>query len=86
MQLSTFKMITVSAVDIHGLIQKLTQLKESILSQRSVDTELSSVIMKLLSNFKESLTHFFSQDNSELLRLQRCCFDFLIEGIRGWCY
>ena len=76
-------MIAVSAVDTHSLIQKLTQLKESILSQRSVDTELSSAITKLLSNFKESLTQFFSRENSELLRLQHFCFDFLIEGIRG---
>lgn len=66
--------------DIHGLIQKLTELKCTILTQRKVDVALSSAITRL---FTREILIKFPKDSKELLRLVHCCFDFLTECIRG---
>lgn len=70
------------SVDIHDLIQKLSDFKCSILSQRVVDAELSLTIAKQLTDFHVVLSQF-SKNSDELLRLLHCCFDFLSEGIGG---
>ena len=75
------------SVDIHDLIQKLTELKNTLLSQRKVDVELSHAITILLTGLHKVLPQF-SKEKDELLRLLHCCYDFLSEVIRGknWQY
>lgn len=85
MQLNACKMAVqqpFASVDIQSLIQKLIELKGTVLSQRKFDGELSSVITALLIGLQEVLTQF-SKDSNELLRLLHCCFDFLTESVRG---
>ena len=69
-------------LDIHGLIEAITNFKESIFSLRKVDMEQVSVIMRMLIKLINNLNQL-SKESNELLRLLNCCFDFLAEAIRG---
>lgn len=68
-------------VNIHDLMQKLTELKGTFPSRR-FDVEQLLDIKRLLNSIHEVLTQF-SKESNELLRLLRCCVNLLFEGIRG---
>lgn len=70
------------SVDIHTLIEMLTELKDTIVSERKVNVKLLSDITRQLTGLQETLSQF-CKDSSELLRLLRCCLDFLTASIRG---